>query len=204
MPIVVADRVLETSTTSGTGTLTLAGAATGYQAFATGVGVGNQTYYTIFDPTDNTWEVGIGTLLTGTTLSRTTVYANSSDTTALISFAANSKNVFCTSPASKYVDQSDIGTAPNQIPLNQYLGNLAYQDAGTIAGNVGIGGNLTVNGTIINPAFTALINSIYPQLEVYAAFVNMQDCTYVGTTTIPGGVAVYSTNNGNNTGWTFV
>ena len=136
MAIVVADRVLETSTTSGTGTLTLAGAGSGYQSFTVGVGVGNQTYYTIYDPTALTWEVGIGTLLTGSTLSRTTVYANSSGTTALISFAANSKNVFCTSPASKYVDQSDIGTNPNQIPLNQYLGKLAFEDVlDTITGN---------------------------------------------------------------------
>jgi hypothetical protein len=136
MPIIVGDRVLETSTTSGTGTLTLLGAATGSQSFAVGVGVGNDTYYTIFDPTANTWEVGFGRLLTGTTLSRTTVFSNSAGTTALISFAANSKNVFCTSPASKYVDQSDVGTNPNQIPLNQYLGDLAYMDVvNTISGN---------------------------------------------------------------------
>ena len=128
MAILVGDRVLETSTTAGTGTLTLAGAATGYQSFTTGIGVGNQTYYCIYDPTANTWEVGTGTLLTGTTLSRTTVYANSSGTTALISFAANSKNVFCTAPATKYVDQSDVGYQPNQIPLNQMLGKLAFQD----------------------------------------------------------------------------
>jgi hypothetical protein len=136
MPIVVADRVLETSTTSGTGTLTLAGAASGFQAFVNGIGVGNQTYYTIYDPTSQAWEVGLGTLLTGTTLSRTTVFANSSGTTALLNLAANSKNVFCTAPASKYVDQYDIGTAPNQIPLNQYLGDLAYMDVvDTISGN---------------------------------------------------------------------
>jgi hypothetical protein len=150
MSILVGDRVLETSTTAGTGTLTLAGAATGYQAFANGVGVGNQTYYCIFDPTANTWEVGIGTLLTGTTLSRTTVYANSSGTTALISFAANSKNVFCTAPATRYVDQSDVGYAPNQIPLNQMLGKLAFQDSKAISstGTLGFGLNSGVGGAV--------------------------------------------------------
>jgi hypothetical protein len=44
------------------------------------------------------------------------------------------------------VVQTDIGTAPNEIPLNQYLGNLAYQDAANIAGPVGVGGALTVVG----------------------------------------------------------
>jgi hypothetical protein len=46
------------------------------------------------------------------------------------------------------VVQTDIGTAPNEIPLNQYLGNLAYQDAENIAGDVGVGGDLEVGGTI--------------------------------------------------------
>ena len=48
------------------------------------------------------------------------------------------------------VDQSDIGTAPNEIPLNQYLGNLAYQDAANIAGNVGVGGSVTATSGVIN------------------------------------------------------
>jgi len=156
MAIVVADRVLETSTTSGTGTLTLAGAGSGYQSFTVGVGVGNQTYYTIYDPTALTWEVGIGTLLTGSTLSRTTVYANSSGTTALISFAANSKNVFCTSPASRYVDQSDVGTAPNQVPLNQYLGKLAFEDV--------------VDTISSNPYYDTQISDVEPTLNL--DFVN--------------------------------
>lgn len=52
--------------------------------------------------------------------------------------------------AGSEVAQSDIGSSPNEIPLNQYLGNLAYQDAANIAGNVGVGGNLTVtNGAVI-------------------------------------------------------
>ena len=103
MALVVKDRVKETSTTAGTGTLTLAGASAGYQSFAT-IGNGNTTYYAIVDSTANTWEVGIGTYTSsGTTLSRDTVLSNSSGTTAKISFAANSKDVFCTYPASKSV-----------------------------------------------------------------------------------------------------
>jgi hypothetical protein len=58
---------------------------------------------------------------------------------------------------SPVVVQTDIGTAPNEIPLNQYLGNLAYQDAANIAGNVGVGGVLTVQaGTAALPSVTPI------------------------------------------------
>ena len=103
MALVVADRVKETSTTAGSGTLTLAGASTGFQSFAV-IGNGNTTYYSIVDNIAGTWEVGIGTYTSsGTTLSRDTVLANSSGTTSKITFAANSKDVFATYPAGKAV-----------------------------------------------------------------------------------------------------
>ena len=90
------DRVKETSTTTGTGTLTLAGAVSGFRSFSV-VGNGNQTYYCIELNTE--WEVGIGTYTTsGTTLSRDIVLA-SSNAGALVSFSAGSKNVFITDPA---------------------------------------------------------------------------------------------------------
>lgn len=107
MAFVLADRVQETSTTTGTGTITLAGAVSGYTSFAT-VGNGNSCYYTITDGTN--WEVGIGTytaLLT--TLSRTTVLA-SSNAGSLVSFPAGTKNVFVTYPAGKSVFQDSAGT----------------------------------------------------------------------------------------------
>ena len=110
MPLVVADRVKETSTTGGTGTLTLDGASAGFQSFAV-IGNGNTTYYTIVDSANNTWEVGIGTYTaSGTTLSRDIVLANSSGTTTQINFAATSKDVFVTYPASKSVYE-DAGQA---------------------------------------------------------------------------------------------
>ena len=109
MALVVADRVKETSTTSGQGTLTLAGAVAGFQSFAV-IGNGNTTYYTIVDNIANTWEVGIGTYTSsGTTLSRDTVLSNSSGNTNKINFASNSKDVFVTYPASKstYEDEGN-------------------------------------------------------------------------------------------------
>ncbi|CAB4123715.1 hypothetical protein UFOVP48_68 [uncultured Caudovirales phage] len=145
MAVLLADRVQETSTTSGTGTLTLNGPVSGYQSFGTGIGSNNQTYYTIYDSTAFTWEVGIGTYTAGSpnTLSRTTVLSNSSGTTALISFAANTKSVFGTYPASTAVAQTDIGTAPNQVPLNQYLGTMAFQNQTAISV-----GSVTASGVI--------------------------------------------------------
>jgi hypothetical protein len=102
MALVLKDRVQETSTTSGTGTLTLGGAVAGYQSFAA-VGDGNTTYYTITDPTSGAWEVGVGTYTaSGTTLSRTTVLA-SSNGGSLVSFTSAAKSVFCTYPSEKGV-----------------------------------------------------------------------------------------------------
>jgi len=100
MALVLADRVKETTNTTGTGTLTLAGAVSGFQSFAA-VGNGNSTYYTITSGTD--WEVGIGTYTaSGTTLSRDTVLASSAGGTIKITVAAGA-NVFVTYPAGKAI-----------------------------------------------------------------------------------------------------
>lgn len=100
MPLVLKDRVKETSTTAGTGALTLAGAVAGYQSFSV-IGNGNTTYYTIVDSTANTWEVGIGTYTaSGTSLSRDTILESSSGGSA-VSFASNAKDVFVTYPAER-------------------------------------------------------------------------------------------------------
>jgi len=97
MALVIADRVKETTATTGTGTLTLAGAADGFQSFSA-VGDGNTTYYTITDNTD--WEVGVGTYTSsGTALSRDTVLSSSNSGSA-VNWGAGSKDVFVTVPAS--------------------------------------------------------------------------------------------------------
>ena len=94
MPL-LADRVLESSITAGTGTLTLAGALTGYRTFNSAFSNGNVVYYTIDDGLGN-WEVGYGTVGTGT-LTRSTVL-ESSNANALVVFTSVSKRVFCTAP----------------------------------------------------------------------------------------------------------
>jgi len=101
MALVLADRVQETTTTTGTGTVTLAGAVSGFQSFSV-VGNGNTTYYTIVDSSTGDWEVGLGTYTSsGTTLSRTTVLS-SSNSGSLVNFAAGTKTVFVTYPASSF------------------------------------------------------------------------------------------------------
>lgn len=99
MALVLADRVRDTTATTGTGTVTLSGTApTGYQNFSV-IGNGNTTYYTING--DSQWEVGIGTYTSsGTTLSRNTVLASSSGG-SLVDFAAGTKDVFAHLPIRK-------------------------------------------------------------------------------------------------------
>ena len=119
MALVLADRVKETTTTAGTGTITLAGAATGFQSFAV-VGNGNTTFYTIASQTGNEWEVGVGTYATsGTTLARTTVLSNSSATQpSALNFSAGTKDVFVTYPAGFAVASTNVGTSGQLLTSN--------------------------------------------------------------------------------------
>jgi len=107
MALVINDRVKETSTTTGTGDFTLAGAATGFETFNAGIGTSNTTYYTIFNQGTNEFEVGLGTLSASTTLQRDTVLS-SSNSDSKVDFSSGTKDVFCTMPASKsvYLDAS--------------------------------------------------------------------------------------------------
>jgi hypothetical protein len=118
MALVINDRVKETSTTAGTGTLNLAGAATGFVTFVAGIGNSNTTYYAIFEQGTALWEVGIGTVTDATpdTLARTTVLNNSSGNTSKINFnsgGSSTLDVFCTMPASKSVYLDSTGNTVN-------------------------------------------------------------------------------------------
>lgn len=119
MAFVVNDRVLEISTTTGTGPLALAGAPSGYQTFLSGIGGSNTTYYAVFNTVANEWELGLGTLDAGaTTLTRTTVYS-SSNSNLVVNFSAGTKNVFVTFPASQSLVASNVvitgGTINNTV-----------------------------------------------------------------------------------------
>jgi len=138
MALVLNDRVKETTTTTRQGTISLGGAATGFETFVTGVGDTNTTYYIIVHESDGTWEIGIGTVADASpdTLARTTVIDTSAGNTTKIDFAAGNKTVFCTLPASKAVfeDADNDVTLPANLDVG---GNL------TVTGNAVISGNLT-------------------------------------------------------------
>ena len=110
MAFVVNDRVKETSTTTGTGTLSLAGAVSGFQTFVAGIGNSNVTYYAIVNDSGTEFEIGIGTVTDASpdTLSRTTILESSNSDSA-VNFSSGTKTVFCTLPASKAVFEDADG-----------------------------------------------------------------------------------------------
>lgn len=136
MSLVLADRIKETTTTTGLGTLTLAGTSDTFKAFSA-IGVGNTTYYAIVSQGNDNWEVGVGTVGSGT-LSRDTVLA-SSNANAKVNFAAGTKDVFVTLPAAKIV------TKDNATGINSGISLADYVDFDTAAGATGAVGRLHWN-----------------------------------------------------------
>lgn len=149
MALVVKDRVQETTTTSGTGTLTLAGAVAGYQAFSSAIGNGNTTFYTIYDNIAQVWEVGIGTVGAGT-LARTTVLSNSSGTTSPISLPGNAAAVFCTYPAEQSVNLD----ASNNVSALGTIGSGTWQGTtvGVSYGGTGVTASSGANSVMLRDA----------------------------------------------------
>jgi hypothetical protein len=113
MALVIADRVRETSTTTGTGTLTLDGAVTGFRTFSSAIGNTNTCYYTI--TLNGDWEVGLGTVGAGT-LARTTILKSSNSNNA-VNFGAGTKDVFVTYPADKAVTTDNAVTTGKAIAM---------------------------------------------------------------------------------------
>ena len=116
MALVLNDRVRETTTSTGTGTINLAGATNGFEGFVTGIGTTNTTYYAI-SVSGGDWEVGLGTVTDASpdTLSRAVISSSNSDN--LVNFSAGTKDVFCTLPASKAVFEN----ASNNVSLQADL-----------------------------------------------------------------------------------
>jgi hypothetical protein len=171
MALVVKDRVQEITTTTGTGTLTLGGAVAGFQTFAI-IGNGNTTYYAIVDPTTGEWEVGVGTYTaSGTTLSRTIVF-ESSNAGSLVTFAAGSKNVFCTYPAERAVYLDAAGSAVTVLDI----GTLGVGTANITTANITSG---TVSTTPVNN--TDIVNKAYA--DAIASGIHFHEAVALATTT---------------------
>lgn len=148
MPFVLADRVKDTTTTTGTGTVTLSGTAPiGYVSFGTAIGNGNNTYYTITAGSE--WEVGIGTYTAaGVTLSRDTVLASSAGGTTKVTFSAGTKDVFVTYPAGRAVFLSTDGsiTVGNSLLTLSTTGAVTSPSLGDAVGYKGIPQNAQSTG----------------------------------------------------------
>ena len=176
MAHVLNDRVKETTTSTGTGTVNLAGAETGFETFVAGIGNSNTTYYCIAHQSADEFEVGIGTVTDASpdTLSRTTIISSSNSDSA-VNFSAGTKDVFCTLPASKTVffdessGSSDVaigsrGTNPMGLSITGTV--LAISEASNVA-SVQIDG---VTGTRIDMGTNSSRNAVFytdaNQLEI--------------------------------------
>jgi hypothetical protein len=133
MALVVNDRVKETSTTTGTGTFSLAGAVTGFETFVAGIGNSNTTYYAIVNTNNGEFEVGLGTVTDATpdTLARTTIISSSNSDSA-VDFSSGTKNVFCTLPASKSVILDASGNIVANNGSNLTALNATQLTSGTV------------------------------------------------------------------------
>ena len=201
MALVIKDRVKETTTTTGTGTYTLAGAEVGFQSFSA-IGNGNTTYYTVTDGGD--WEVGIGTYTaSGTTLARTTILSSSNSNNA-VSWSAGEKFVFVTQPSSKasFLDASGnlsfpdnskaIFGAGSDLQIYHDGSNSYIKDAGT--GQIRILGD---DVRIMNAAGTEISAQFIQDGEARLKYDNI---TKIATTTsgisVTGNVTVTGTVDG--------
>ncbi len=164
MALVINDRVKESTTTTGTGTVTLGGAVSGFETFAAGIGNSNTTYYCIVLNAE--FEVGLGTLASdSSTLARTTIISSSNSDSA-VDFSAGAKEVFCCLPASKstVLDASNNLTLPAKFIMPDVTSAKILVADGTSYEEVAVSGDVTIASsgaiTIANNAVeTAMINA---------------------------------------------
>ena len=128
---------------------TITAALSGNASTATKLATARNINGVAFDGTaDITITAAAGTL-TGNTLASGVTASSLTSVGTLTSLAVSGA---ITEGGSNVVRQTDIGSAPNEIPLNQYLGSMAYQDASAI--NVGTVAASTVTATTVTAALT--------------------------------------------------
>ena len=149
MAFVLNDRVKETSTSTGTGTINLAGAEIGFESFVAGVGSTNNTFYCISHDGTAEFEVGIGTVTDATpdTLSRDTIISSSNSDNA-VDFTAGTKTVFCTYPAKRAPSASMTATTYINTHAST-ISDTQTMDSGVLAGPVTVSGTVTVTGNLV-------------------------------------------------------
>lgn len=158
MALVLKDRVKQTTTTTGTGSIVLNGTIDGFQTFAAALTDGDTTYYGIFEPSTNEYEVGLGTWTEGTaTLARTTVLESSNSGSA-VSLTAQAE-VFITQPAEKavFLNSSDVSELGDGLKVDSASGSItvtAEDGSGNVDATIprdGISPISTITVTVSNP-----------------------------------------------------
>ena len=202
MALVINNRVRETTSTTGTGAVTLGGAVGGFQTFAAGIGNSNTTYYAISINSENEWEVGRGTLNSdSSTLTRTEVLESSNSDSA-VDFSAGSKEVFCTLPSEKavYLDASDdqVGgftslAADSSPQLGGELDVVTYDIVSTSNRDI----DITPHGTgdVVLKADTVTVGDAAAAATIRSSGAGTLTVTTGGTTDL-----ILSTNNGTASG----
>ena len=185
MALVLADRVRESSTTTGTGTISLAGAVTGFASFAEQIGDGNTTYYTIADATS--WEVGVGTY-SANTLTRDTIL-DSYNAGSKVYFAAGLKDVFVTLPAEKSVNKD----ANNRVLI-------PYTSGTTNVGSLNVGDTTAHTDSGVIAGFTAS-----EPLYLYTSLQNISasNTSYASYAVNDGGHTAYGELGINNSNYSY-
>ena len=174
MALVLNDRVKETTTTTGTGTINLGGAQTNFETFVAGIGNSNTTYYAIVHRSNAEFEIGLGTITDASpdTLARTAIISSSNSDSA-VDFSAGTKDVFCTMPASKAVheDGSSDVTLPNDLILGSDSAVLKFgADSDTTLTHTD-GTGLTLNSTnklLFRDSALGINSSADGQLDLFA------------------------------------
>lgn len=134
MALIIKDRVQETTTTTGTGAVSLGGAVTNFVAFSSVMANADTTYYAIISSTD--WEVGLGTYTTsGNTLTRTTVYA-SSNAGALVDFAAGTKYVYVDALADRLLMEAADGSIASPTFSGTIAGTPSVATSSSLASQI--------------------------------------------------------------------
>jgi len=205
MALVVKDRVKETTATTGTGTLTLGGAVTGFQSFSSALSDADTTYYSIFESSTGAFEVGLGTFtLSGTTLSRDTIL-ESSNAGSAINLTAGAADVFITQPAEKavYLDATNgVTSSAGQIDISDFNNDVGYSTTtGTVTSVAATAGTgISISGSPITTSGTLTITNTAPDQTVvltggtnvtvtgtYPNFTIASTDQFVGTVTSVGG-----------------
>ena len=217
MALVFNERVKETTTTTGTGTISLGGAQTNFETFLAGIGNSNTTYYAIVHRSNAEFEVGLGTITDASpdTLARTTIISSSNSDSA-VNFSAGTKDVFCTLPASKAVheDGSSDVTLPNDLILGSDSAVLKFgADSDTTLTHTD-GTGLTLNSTnklLFRDSALGINSSADGQLDLFAdteiqlaaTTVDLNgdldvsgDITIGDDLTVNGGVIDFKSNSG--------